>query len=70
MSVPGLIKVITILRIYQFSRYIRESNQGRIQDLWLRGREYARGLGTLAGPGQNPYRERKLRGFEELQTFI
>jgi hypothetical protein len=34
------------------------------------GREYARGLETLAGPGQNPYRERKLWGFEELQTFI
>ena len=32
------------------------------------GREYARGLGTLAGPGQSPYR--KLWGFEELQTFI
>ena len=29
------------------------------------GREYARGLGTLVGPGQNPYRERKLWGFEE-----
>ena len=59
---------------YQFKyRY-----QGRIQDLWLWGREQARGLGTAssAGPRQSPGRGPRglspleALGIEELQTFI
>ena len=54
----------------EFKLIFNERIRGGSRICGYGGREYARGLETLAGPGQNPYRDRKLGGFEELQTFI
>jgi hypothetical protein len=61
--------------------FIDRGNQGRIQNLWLRGAWVGERFGdrirSPAGPGQSPWRgprggqaPRKLCGFKELQTFI